>query len=222
MSDLESRLGHTFSRSELLEAALVHRSYTAEHPEIDDNERMEFLGDAVLQLAVTNLLYREFPDLPEGELAKVRAAVVNREVLADVARRIGVGDRLHLGIGEQQSGGREKDSILADAMEALIAAVYLDAGYGRAEAIVVELWERQIRERAIQPGRRDYKTRYQELLAGMGRRPVYEVTGRGPDHERTFTAVVLVDGEPAGAGSGRSKKEAEQDAARAALEALRR
>lgn len=219
MSDVENLLGHAFTRPELIEAALVHRSYTAEHPEIDDNERMEFLGDAVLQLAVTVLLYREFPELPEGELAKVRAAVVNRDVLAVVARRIGLGDRLHLGIGEEQSGGRDKDSILADAMEAVIAAVYLDAGYGRAEQIVVDLWDQQIRERAVQPGRRDYKTRLQELLAATGRRPVYEVSGRGPDHERVFTAVVLVDGVPAGSGSGRSKKEAEQEAARVALQA---
>jgi ribonuclease III len=218
MTPLEQALGHRFVHRELLEAALVHSSYASERPELVDNERLEFLGDAVLQLAVTEHLYVEYPDLAEGQLAKVRAGVVNREVLAAVARRIGLGPRLQLGLGEEQSGGRAKDSILADAMEAVIAAVYLDAGHAVAARVVTGLWEASIRERAEDPGRRDFKTRYQEVLAAVGKRPVYEVTGEGPDHERVFAAVVSVDGRVTGRGTGRSKKEAEQAAARAAIQ----
>jgi ribonuclease III len=218
MTPLEHALGHRFEHPELLDAALVHSSYASERPGLADNERLEFLGDAVLQMAVTDHLYATYPDLPEGQLAKVRAGVVNREVLAIVARRVGVGPRLHLGLGEEQSGGRTKDSILADAMEAVIAAVYLDAGYEAAAETVLGLWEPSIRERAEDPGRRDFKTRYQEELAALGKRPAYDVTSEGPDHERSFAATVTVDGRVTGRGAGRSKKEAEQAAARAALQ----
>lgn len=216
-SDLVESLGHDFVRPELLEASLIHRSYAAEHPDIEDNERMEFLGDAVLQLVVTHYLYDHYPELSEGEMAKTRAACVNREGLAVIARRLGVGPHLQMGAGEESTGGRDKDSILADAMEAIIAAVYLDGGYEIARRVILEHWTQLIDRKAQSPGRLDYKTRYQEELAADGKRPEYEVEGEGPDHDKRFTATVSVDGEVRGRGSGRSKKEAEQAAARAAM-----
>ncbi len=218
MTELERRLGHTFGDRRLLEAALVHRSFTAEHPDVADNERLEFLGDAVLQLAVTDFLYADFPELAEGEMAKVRASSVNRTELAVVARRLGVGEVVKIGRGEEASGGRDKDSILADTMEAILAAVYLDAGFDTAREVILRHWADLVRTKARQPGGRDWKTRYQERLAAVGKRPEYEVVGEGPDHAKVFTAVVKVDGVVTGRGRGRSKKEAEQEAARAAME----
>lgn len=217
---LEEALGHRFEDRMLLEEALVHRSHTAENPDQTHNERMEFLGDAVLQLVVTDFLYANYPELREGQMAKVRAACVNREELAEVARQIDLGDHIRLGIGEMQSGGNEKASILADTMEAVIAAIYLDAGLEPARSAILGLWTETIRSKATDPGRRDFKTRLQEALAVDGKRPVYRVEGTGPDHARQFTAVVELDGRALGEGSGRSKKEAEQAAARAALDLL--
>lgn len=216
---LVDALGYRFARPELLEASLVHRSYAAEHPEAEDNERMEFLGDAVLQLVVTHYLYDHYPSLTEGEMAKTRAACVNREGLATIARRLDIGSHLRMGAGEESTGGREKDSILADAMEAVIAVVYLDGGYEAAREVVLAHWEQLIRQKAESPGRLDYKTRYQEQLAAEGKQPEYHVEGEGPDHARTFTATVSVDGEVRGRGEGRSKKEAQQAAAREAMRA---
>lgn len=215
---LEAALGHTFEDGAILAEALTHSSYASEHAEVGHNERFEFLGDAVLQLAITEFLFASYPDLPEGQMAKIRAASVSGADLAAVARRLDLGPHLRLGRGEEASGGREKDSILADAMEAVIAAVHLDAGYPVARRVVLDLWEERVRSRAAQPGGRDYKTRLQELLAADQRRPEYEVTGTGPDHDRVFTARVLVDGEAWGRGAGRSKKQAEQEAARNALD----
>lgn len=215
---LEEALGHTFSDRDLLAEALTHSSYAAEHPGVGHNERFEFLGDAVLGLAVTEFLFATYPDYPEGELAKIRAASVSGTELSAVARTLDLGTYLRVGRGEEASGGREKGSILADAMEALIAAIHLDAGYPVARRIVLTLWEDRVRSKAASPGSRDYKTRLQELLATDQRRPEYVIEGRGPDHARVFTAVVVVDGEEWGRGEGRSKKEAEQEAARHALE----
>lgn len=220
LADLEARFGYEFRRPELLAAALVHRSYTSEHPEIPDNERMEFLGDAVLQLAVTDYLYENHSTLSEGEMAKVRAACVNRVSLAEVARMLDIGRFVQIGIGEAQSGGRNKDSILADATEALLAAVYLDAGYAAAQKVILDIWAPIVDQKAAAPGRRDFKTRLQEVLAAAGRQPEYEVSASGPDHFKTFDAVVSVDGKRIGSGQGRSKKEAQQEAARSALEAM--
>jgi ribonuclease-3 len=204
-----------------LRTALAHRSFCAEVDGEESNERLEFLGDAVLGLAVTDHLYRSYPGLPEGELAKIRAAVVNSEVLAELAAELGVGEALLLGKGEDASGGREKPSILADAMEALIGAVYLARGFRRARDLVLGLLEDRVVEAAAGPGGRDYKTRLQELAARRFEElPVYEVDDEGPDHAKRFFARVLVRGEVCGEGEGRSKKQAEQAAARAAWEAL--
>ncbi|MDX1689530.1 MAG: ribonuclease III [Acidimicrobiia bacterium] len=218
-SDLEAALGHVFADPALLHRALVHRSHTAEHPDEESNERFEFLGDAVLGLVVADALLTGW-DLPEGQMAKVRAAVVNEGSLAAVAASIGLGGALLLGRGEEATGGREKPSILADAMEALLGAVFLDAGLDTARRIILDHWGGLIGERAAAPGRRDYKTRLQEVLARRNMVPEYVVEGDGPDHARTFEAAVVADGRVLGRGSGTSKKRAQQAAARQALGAV--
>lgn len=197
--------------------SLAHRSWCAENPGTGSNERLEFLGDSVLGLVVTQFLFRTYPDLPEGELAKVRASVVNSAALADVALELHFGDALLLGKGEDSSGGREKPSILADATEAVIGAVYIDQGWDAAADLVMRLLGERIAEAAVGPGGQDYKTRLQELCARrFDNLPVYTVRDAGPDHAKTFDAVVHVARRPRGRGHGRSKKQAEQAAARAA------
>ena len=194
-----------------------HRSWCAENPGETSNERLEFLGDAVLGLVVTDFIYRTYSDLPEGELAKLRASVVNSEALADVALDAGVGEALLLGRGENLSGGREKPSILADAMEAVIGSVYLDGGWDSAERLVMSLLSDRITEAAAGPGGQDFKTRLQELASRLGGPlPRYEVEDEGPDHAKRFFATVHIGPDAAGQGEGRSKKQAEQAAARAA------
>jgi ribonuclease-3 len=193
--------------------ALTHRSYAAEHGLNLSYERLEFLGDAVLQLAVTRYLYDTYEQMAEGEMAKVRAAVVNQKTLAAIARELGIGAHVLLGQGEEMSGGRDKDSILADIVEALLGSIYLDGGYEGAERIILERWVPQIVDRASAPGRRDYKTRLQEVLAQRGLQPRYVITESGPDHAKLFAAELWVDGELVATGVGSSKKRAEQDAA---------
>ena len=222
MSGIEDRLGYPFRDPGLLAHSLTHRSLESEQPDQPSNERLEFLGDAVLQLVVTDFLFAEYPHLPEGEMAKVRAACVNRTELARIARRIELGSEIRLGKGEEATGGREKSSILADALEAVLAAVYLDGGIASARAVVLDHWQELIREKATSPGRLDYKTRLQEVLAVGARLPAYDVQGEGPDHARVFSATVSVDGQVIGNGTGRSKKEAQQAAASEALAGLQR
>ncbi len=214
---LEAQLGYVFSDPELLRLALTHRSVTADDPERFDNERLEFLGDAVLQLVVTEFLYDRFADLAEGQMAKVRAGVVSRSALSEIANSIDMGRFVELATWEERTGGRMKDSILGDAMEAILGAVYLDGGLPAATQVIHKLWGDRMTERAKHPGVKDYKTRLQEILARVGDRPDYEVQGSGPDHDRHFTATVMVGGVAAGFGEGRSKKEAEQEAARQAI-----
>jgi ribonuclease-3 len=200
---------------------VAHRSWCAETGEIQSNERLEFLGDAVLGLIVTDHIFRTYPELPEGELAKVRASVVNSSALAEVASGLDLGEALLLGKGEDQSGGREKPSILADAMEALIGAVYLDQGLDAATDLVMMLFGERMNEAAAGPGGQDYKTRLQELSARyLDALPQYVVIAEGPDHAKHFHATVYLDAEPKGEGDGRSKKQAEQAAARVAWEKL--
>jgi ribonuclease-3 len=207
----------------LLTQALSHRSWCAEAGGVPSNERLEFLGDAVLGLVVAEHCYRRYPELPEGALAKVRAAVVNTAVLAEVAVELDVGAELLLGRGEDASGGRHKASILANAVEALIGAVYLDGGWEAATAFVLRLLGTRIGEAAAGPGAEDFKTRLQELvLHHMGQLPRYEVEGTGPDHARRYRARLFVGGRDLGVGEGRSKKDAEQAAARAAWGELER
>ncbi len=218
--EVAEALGYRFDDAELLFRALTHRSYESEYPDHRSNERLEFLGDAVLGLVIADALHSDW-DLAEGEMAKVRAAVVNEASLAMVARRIGIGPALRLGRGEETSGGRDKSSILADAMEAVIGAIYVDGGLPAARDVILANWQPMVVERAAAPGRRDYKTRLQEVLARHGTTPTYSVEGSGPDHERMFVATVSVAGVTLGTGRGTSKKRAQQEAARQALEGLR-
>jgi ribonuclease-3 len=182
---------------------------------------LEFLGDAVLGLVVTDHLFRNHPEMPEGELAKVRASVVNSASLAELAEELNLGASIMLGKGEDQSGGREKPSILADAAEALIGAAYIDRGWPAAVSMVMGLFGERIELAAAGPGGQDYKTRLQELCArAFDQLPVYEVMDSGPDHAKEFEATVRIRGRDAGSGRGRSKKQAEQAAAKKAWEQL--
>ncbi len=218
---LQAALGWQFADPELLDRALTHRSYCSEHGVEDSNERFEFLGDAVLGFVVTTFAFEQYPRLPEGELAKLRAAVVSAETLAEVAEELDIGPCLRLGKGEDASGGRAKPSILADAMEAIIAAVYLDGGLEPASRLVLDTLQKRIREQATGPGGGDYKTRLQELAARQCEQlPKYQVRHEGPDHSKRFFATVSLRGEVYGTGEGRSKKSAEQAAARVAWDAL--
>lgn len=222
LAQLESALGHEFSDKAWLHAALRHRSYVAEMVDVESNERLEFLGDAVLSIVVTDCLFRTWPDKAEGPLAKARAAVVSAEYLAGLAARLGLGAHVRLGRGEDASGGREKPSILADAMEAVIGAVYLDGGLEAAERVVMPLVEERLAEAVTGEGAKDHKTRLQEYSsARWATLPRYEVQGFGPDHAKEFTATVEVGGRVVGKGHGRSKKQAEQAAARNAWTEVR-
>ncbi len=218
---LEVRLDVSFRDGELLRESLTHRSYAFEHGGVPHNERLEFLGDAVLGLVVTDLIFAWYPDLPEGEMAKLRAATVNMGVLAEVARRLGLGDHLLLGRGEELSGGRNKSSILADAMESLIGAVYLDCGREEASELIKGLFTAHIRDHMERGVVRDFKTSLQERAAKLtGNLPEYRIVSSGPEHAKRFRAKVFLGGELSGEGAGRSKKEAEQAAAKEALARL--
>ncbi len=217
---LAARLGVDLD-PQTLRHALTHRSFAYENGCIAHNERLEFLGDAVLGLVVTDTLYRSHPDLAESQLAKFRAAVVNARALADVARSLGVGEFLLLGRGEEATGGRDKVSILADSMEAIIGSVYLSRGLETASGVVHRLFDSLMARAAALGAGLDWKTSLQELGARTGAGvPCYEVTASGPDHAKEFHAVVRVGEHAVGEGRGASKKEAEQVAAGAAYEAL--
>ncbi len=211
-------------RDELLTLALTHRSYAYENGGLPPNERLEFLGDAVLGLVVTDHLYNEHPDLPEGQLAKLRASVVNMHALAGVARGLGdggLGAHLLLGKGEEMTGGRDKASILADGLEAMIGAVYLEHGIDVARQLVHRLFGDLLAEAPLRGAGLDWKTSLQELTASASLGvPEYKVVDTGPDHQKEFTATVIVNDDERGSGSGTTKKEAEQNAAEKAWRAL--
>ncbi len=205
----------------MIDQALSHRSWCAEQGGVPSNERLEFLGDAVLGLVVADHTFRNHPELAEGILAKVRAAVVNTRVLAEIGGELDVGPSLRLGRGEDLSGGREKESILADTIEAILGAVYLDGGFAEVQRIILDLLADRIEAAIAEPGEADHKSRLQEATVSLGRGvPRYEVTGRGPDHARRYRATVYVADQHLGSGEGRSKKDAEQEAARVACGAL--
>jgi ribonuclease III len=218
LESLDDALGVVFHDAALREAALTHRSFAFEHGLTVTNERLEFLGDSVLGLVVTDMAYAEHPGMPEGALAKLRAAIVNMSALAEVARSLRLGDLVLLGKGEEQSGGRDKSSILADALEAVFGAVYLDRGLDVATELIERLFRPRMQAYVRGEGDRDYKTILQELASQALRSiPEYRLEERGPDHEKEFTATVHLGGESMGTGIGRSKKEAEQRAAQEAF-----
>jgi ribonuclease-3 len=215
------RIGHRFEDPTLLEQAMAHRSWCAEQPDRTSNERLEFLGDAVLGLLVAEYTYKTHPELSDGQMSKVRASVVNTKALAEVGLGLGLAEHLRLGRGEDLSGGRAKESILADATEAVIGAVYLDGGLSEARHLVIGLLAERIAVAVGEPGESDHKSRLQEKSVSLGRGvPRYDVEGFGPDHARRYLATVYVAGQRLGRGEGRSKKDAEQVAARVACGAL--
>ena len=219
---LEEKLGYQFRDISLLEGALYHSSYANEHrkQEVRSNERLEFLGDAVLGFVSAAHLYGKHPDSPEGELTRIRAALVREESLFEVASYLGLGEYLLLGKGEELGGGRQRPSILADATESVFAAVYLDGGIEAARELIHRVLLDKEREELVEERRRDYKTELQELVQRKPEQALqYDLVGEsGPDHNKTFTMQVKLNGETIGEGCGRTKKEAEQMSAKAALE----
>lgn len=224
MQELEKKLNYTFHHQALLAEALSHSSYANEHrsAHLSSNERLEFLGDSVLGFVTAEFLFTQHPDLPEGDLTRIRAALVCEQSLYEVARKLDLGRYLKLGRGEEAGGGRTRTSILADATEAVFAAVYLDGGIEAASALIHRVLLDAEKEEVVEERRRDYKTALQELVQRQaGQELTYRMIGEeGPDHAKTFVAEVLLNGDPIGDGSGHSKKEAEQAAAKAALEKL--
>jgi len=216
-TELRTALGDPILDPELLERALTHRSYAYEHGGLPTNERLEFLGDSVLGVVVTETLYLTHPDLSEGRLAKLRAAVVNARALAEVGRAIGLGRYIKLGRGEEATGGRDKASILSDTVEAVIGAVHISGGIETSSALVHRLFDPLLEEAADLGAGLDWKTSLQEIAAEQGLGvPDYVISDTGPDHMKTFTAQVRVGDGLYGNGVGRSKKEAEQAAAKTA------
>jgi ribonuclease-3 len=224
LSGLQKSLGISFRQPALLRQALVHSSYINENPDdpYGDNEKLEFLGDAVLGFIIAERLYRECPDSSEGEMTRLRAALVNGRTLAGIARRMGIGEALYMGRGEESSGGRNKKPNLAGALEALIAAVYLDRGITATRKFVLRLFSREIKDVLSKSTIRDAKSRLQEIIQSRSQEaPLYRIIGEeGPDHNKTFDVEVIIGGVALGRGTGKSKKQAETAAAQAALEKL--
>ncbi|MDF0645305.1 MAG: ribonuclease III [Nitrospira sp.] len=226
---LQDSLAYQFANATLLEEALTHSSYVHERRSVGaaHNERLEFLGDAVLSLVISEHLASQLSHCSEGALSKLKAKLVSESSLVRVARRIKLGEHLRLGRGEERSKGREKGSLLSDAVEAVIAAVHLDGGYGASRAVTLRLFEVELRSATDQgtyPGAEDFKTQLQEWCQKQhDLLPRYDIVSEtGPDHDKVFEVVVTVKDEPVGRGTGRSKKEAEQSAARQALQRLER
>ena len=218
LSDLEKKLEYTFKNKELLRGALIHTSYANEHSRgnyvVKSNERIEFLGDSVLGLATGSYIYKNYPDMPEGRMSKLRASVVCESTLADVAFLIGLDKYLMLGVGEEQTGGRKKPSILSDALESVFAAIYLDSGYDVAQAAVLRLIVPEIIKRVDNFVLSDYKSTLQEICAKKHLSVSYSVIAEsGPEHNRIFTAKAVVSDGKFALGEGKSKKDAEQIAA---------
>ncbi len=221
---LQQGIGYSFRNVALLREALTHKSFVNENPGhmVACNERLEFLGDAVLDLVISQRAFADYPELNEGELTRIRAELVRERNLAEVARRIELGPYLEMGRGERRSGGEDKDSLLANAVEALFGAVFLDGGYGAAQEVIEVMFLREIRLAANNEFDVDYKTRLQELCQRVHHQtPDYVLVDEsGPDHQRHYSVEVRLKGRRVGAGEGRSKKLAEQDAAKGALESL--
>ena len=221
-SALQSKLGITFNDFSLLQQAFVHRSYLNENPDfrLGSNERLEFLGDALLGVVIAGFLFQEFQDLSEGELTKLRSDLVRQDSLARLASTLGLGEYLYLGQGEEKGGGRKRSRNMACTLEALIGAAYVDQGFGEAQGLVLSVFASSICDLRERGQASDHKSKLQELIqAERQERPVYRlVEAVGPDHDKTFVVEVVVAGEALGRGSGKSKQAAEKDAAKQALE----
>ena len=225
LQKLEATIGYSFKDMKILEESIIHKSYAYENAaqKLRHNERLEFLGDAVLDLVVSDLLMEKFPESPEGDLSRIRASIVNEDQLAKLALKLELGKSLYLGKGEELTKGRVKASILANTYEAIVAAIYLDGGYDSVYTIIQEHFRPVLEEAAKSDINRDYKTKLQEEAQARHKIvPHYIVTQeKGPDHDKVFQIQVSLKGKPLAFGSGKSKKEAEQDAARNALKILR-
>jgi len=205
----------------LLQLALTHRSFSYENGGTPTNERLEFLGDSVLVLLVTEALFQRYPDLDESKLSPLRSSVVNTKALATIARELELGQYLRIGKGEEATGGRDKNSLLADSLEALVGAIYMEHGYGATAKVVLRWCEAALTAATAEGANLDSKTALQELASARGlSTPEYEITESGPDHDKSFTAVALLSGEKFLAGHGKSKREAEQIAAKLAYDAI--
>ncbi len=219
MQSLEEKIGYKFNNQEILVQACTHSSYSHENNSVKDNERLEFLGDAVLELTVSDFLYVNYPKLTEGQLTKLRASIVCETNLAKIGRLIGIGDCLKLGKGEEQTGGRLRDSIISDAFEAIIGACYLDGGFESTKTILKNLVLTDIDDFDENFVQQDFKTQLQEIIQGYSKKPVvYNIINEsGPDHEKCFIAQAMHNGRELGRGKGKSKKDAERKAAYQAL-----
>ena len=220
LSDLEKSIGYKFKDNKYLKIALTHKSYLDDYPDFQSNQRYEFFGDAILDFDLTEYLFENYPDLDEGSLTKIRSSAVNQLYLVKLGRKINIGKYLYLGKAEESTGGREKDSILEDALEALIAALYFDGGLAAVNDFVSKFIYPSIKELSLNPGQKDYKTRLQEYFAKQGLKVNYEDTSHGLDHDKNFSTNVLLDGNIIGSGIGKSKKSSQQSAAKDALNSL--
>ena len=221
MRELEEKIGYVFKNKELLKHSLTHCSYGAEH-NVSHNQRLEFLGDAVLENVISNYIYHNFEDYDEGRLTRLRASIVSEEPLSGAAERIGLSEHILLGAGEKASGGANKPSVLSDTLEAVFAAVYLDGGFSEAEKVILSVLDETLKDPKERPS--DYKTALQEYLFRNGNVDVdYKLLSvEGPSHNATFTAQVFCNGKPLGKGVGTSKKRAEQAAAKEALNKIKK
>ncbi|HPC86671.1 MAG TPA: ribonuclease III [Smithellaceae bacterium] len=224
LAELQEKLSYSFRDPERLSTALTHRSYVNENPQTggEDNERLEFLGDAVLGLCVSDLLMKKYPDFDEGTLSKIRSSLVNEKPLASLASQLGLGDCLLLGRGEEHSGGRAKESLLANALEAVIAAIYLDSGFSKVKTLLRRLMKPLMKDEAIAAQYPDYKTALQEICQKKYKTaPIYTLLAEsGPEHEKIFEMEVVIGDDIRHIGRGRSKKEAQKQAAQKAWESL--
>jgi len=218
LADLQKRIGYTFADASLLAQALTHSSYVAENEEATSYERLEFLGDAVIELATTDIIYARLPTATEGEMTRIRASVVDERALASIARDLELGGAVRLGRGEDQSGGRQRDSILSDVVESVLGAVHLDGGWNEADTIVRRLWGPLVEDVVGSGDVQDPRSRLQEQLAKQGVTVTFEYERSGPDHAAVFIATAVVEGQRVATADGPSKKAAAIEAARRALE----
>lgn len=220
LEDFQKNIGYKFKNITFLKIALTHKSYLDDYPELQSNQRYEFFGDAILDFDLTEYLFESYPELDEGSLTKIRSSAVNQFYLVELGKKINIGKFLYLGSAEDSTGGRNKDSIIEDALEALIAALYFDGGLKAVNNFVSKFIYPSIKDLSLNPGQKDYKTRLQEYYAKVGKKVNYMDSSTGPDHDKKFQTQVFLDKEIIGVGEGKSKKSSQQEAAKQALEKI--